>query len=66
MQDTQGMEGGQECLWDTSGKVQSATDHHGAEAKVVRDIVLTCVVLHNMLRSHQGGGDRPLTTADDI
>ena len=22
--------------------------------KVVRDIVLTCVVLHNMLRSHQG------------
>ena len=23
--------------------------------KVVRDIVLTCVVLHNMLRSHQGG-----------
>ena len=25
--------------------------------KVVRDIVLTCVVLHNMLRSHQEGGD---------
>ena len=24
--------------------------------KVVRDIVLTCVVLHNMLRSHRGGG----------
>ena len=23
--------------------------------KVVRDIVLTCVVLYNMLRSHQGG-----------
>ena len=34
--------------------------------KVVRDIVLTCVVLHNMLRSHQGGGDRPPTPADDI
>ena len=29
--------------------------------KVVRDIVLTCVVLHNMLRSHQGAADRPPT-----
>ena len=34
--------------------------------KVVRDIVLTCVVLQNMLRSHQGGADRPNTPADDI
>ena len=34
--------------------------------KVVRGIVLTCVVLHNMLRSHQGGADRPLTPADNI
>ena len=34
--------------------------------KVARDIVLTCVVLHNMLRSHQGGADRPPTPADDI
>ena len=34
--------------------------------KVVRDIVLTCVVLHNMLRSHQGAADRPPTSADDI
>ena len=34
--------------------------------KVVRDIVLTCVVLHNMLRSHKGGADRPPTPADDI
>ena len=33
--------------------------------KVVRDIVLTCVVLHNMLRSRQGGGDIPSTPADD-
>ena len=29
--------------------------------KVVRDIVLTCVVLHNMLRTHRGGPDRELT-----
>ena len=34
--------------------------------KVVRNIVLTCVVLHNMLTSHQGGADRPPTPADDI
>ena len=34
--------------------------------KVVRGIVLTCVVLHNMLRSHQGAADRPPTPADDI
>ena len=38
----------------------------GQRPKVVRDIVLTCMVLHNMLRSHQGGADRPLTPADDI
>ena len=34
--------------------------------KVARDIVLTYVVLHNMLRSHQGAADRPSTPADDI
>ena len=34
--------------------------------KVVRDIVLTCVVLHTMLRSHQGGADRPPSPADNI
>ena len=32
----------------------------------MRDIVLTCVVLHNMQRSHHGEADRPLTPADDI
>ena len=34
--------------------------------KVVRDIVLTCVVLHNILRKHQEGQDRSLNLADDI
>ena len=34
--------------------------------KVVRGIVLTCVVLHNVLRSHQGGSARPPTPADNI
>ena len=34
--------------------------------KVVRDMVLICVVLHNMLKTHQGGTDRAPTTSDDI
>ena len=33
---------------------------------VVRDIVVTCVVLHNMLRTHKGRVVRVPTTADDI
>ena len=33
--------------------------------KVERDIVLICAVLHYMLRSHQGGADRPPTPSDD-
>ena len=33
--------------------------------KVVRDIVLTCVVLH-MLRTHHGEGTRAPALADDI
>ena len=34
--------------------------------KVARDIVLTCVVLHDMLRTHQGRVDRVLNPAADI
>ena len=34
--------------------------------EVVRDIVLICVVRHNMLRRNLGGADRPLTPADNI
>ena len=34
--------------------------------KVVRDIVFTCVVLHNMLRTHQDGADRAPTPANDV
>ena len=33
---------------------------------VVRDILFTCVVLHNMLRTHQGGADRAPTPANDV
>ena len=34
--------------------------------KVVRDIVLTFLVLHNMLRTHQGGAEGAPTPSDDI
>ena len=34
--------------------------------KVVRDLVLMYVVLHNMIGSHIGGADRPPSPADDI
>ena len=34
--------------------------------RVLRDIVFTYVVLHNMLRTHQGGVNRPPTPATDI
>ena len=33
--------------------------------KVVRDIVLTCVVLHSMLRSYKVAVDKPPTPADN-
>ena len=34
--------------------------------KVVRDIVFTCVVLHNMLRTYQGRADRAPTPSNDV
>ena len=34
--------------------------------KAVRDIVLTCVVLHNMLRTNQGEADKAPIPANDI
>ena len=35
-------------------------------SRVVRDIVIMCVVLHNMMRTHQGGADRSPTPANDV
>ena len=40
--------------------------HNGVKAGSFREIVLTCVVLHSMLRTDQGGVDRVPTPADDI
>ena len=34
--------------------------------KVVRDIIFTCVELHNILRTHQVGVDGAPIPADDI
>ena len=34
--------------------------------KVVKDIVLACIVLHNMLRIHEDGADRAFIQAADI
>ena len=33
--------------------------------RVVRGIVFTCVVLHNMMRTHQGGGYSAPTPANE-
>ena len=37
-----------------------------SKPKVVRDIVLICVVLHNMPRTQQGRPDMAPTSTDDI
>ena len=34
--------------------------------KVVGDIVFTCVVLHNLLQTQQGGAARAPNTANDV
>ena len=39
---------------------------HGAKIKVVGDIAFTCVVLHKMLRTHQGGAHRSPTPGNDV
>ena len=49
-----------------SGKTQGTTDHHGASPEVLRDIVLGCMVLHNILRRHQSRVARPPSPVDDI
>ena len=34
--------------------------------KVLSEIVLTCVMLHNIMRTHQGGVDRAPNPVDNI
>ena len=38
----------------------------GQRPRIVRDIVFMCVVLHNMLRTHQGRADSAPTLANDV
>ena len=38
----------------------------GQRRKGVRDTVLTCVVFHNILRTHQEGGAHPPNPQDDM
>ena len=65
LQDLQNHEGGRECVWNTS-RFRVLLGTMEQRPKVVRDIVLTCVVLHNMLRAQQGGANRAPTTANDV
>ena len=50
--------GGGKCLWNISEPVHGTTGRHGTKTK-------GCV-LHNMLRTHQGGADRAPTTAYNV
>ena len=34
--------------------------------RIIRDIVFTCVVWHNMPRTHQGGADSAPTAVNDV
>ena len=63
LQDLQRQEDGGECIWNINEQIQCTTGHHGAKT---RDIIFTCVVLHNMLRASQGGADRAPTRANDV
>ena len=46
-----------------SEPVQGTTGHHGAKAKGYQR---HCMVLHNMLRTHESGADRASITANDV
>ena len=66
LQDLKRQEGGGECIWNISEQIQGTTVHRRARPKVVRNIVFTCVVLHNMLRTHQGGAHTAPAPANDV
>ena len=53
-------------IWNPSEQIQGPTGNNGAKAKVVRDILLTCIVLHDMLKIHQGGGASESTPQDEV
>ena len=59
-------EGGGKCIWDISEWIQRPIQHNGAKAKVIRDIVLTYIVSHNILRTHQRGGAYSQNPQNDL
>ena len=64
--DSKGRRAMKNAFGNLIGRFRVLLDTMEQRPKVVRDIVLICVVLHNMLRTHQGRADRPPTPADDI
>ena len=65
LQDLQRQNGDGECVWNISGQMLGYY-YHGAKPNIVIDIILTCVVLRNLLRKHQDGGDRAPTQTNDV
>ena len=59
-------EGGGEHIWNIGEQVQGTTEYFKDRLKVVTDIVFTCVMLHNMLRTHEGmQGRQGTNTSND-
>ena len=66
LDDFKRQEGGGERFWNISEQNQGTTGHQVQSPKVVRDIVFTFLVVHNMLRKHQGGANRAPTIGNDV
>ena len=49
-----------------SEQIQTTTGHHEAKDECCQRHCFYCVVLHNMLTTHQDGADRPPTRANDV
>ena len=60
------MQCGDEHVWNISEQVRGTSGHHGIKTKDCQRLFFTGVVLHNMLRTHQGRADRATTPANDV
>ena len=49
-----------------SEQIQGTTGIMLQMPKVLKDIVFTCVVLHNMQRTQRGGADKTPTPGNDV
>ena len=66
LHDLQRQEGGGKRIWHLGEPVQGTTGTMEQRPRVIRDIVFTCVVLHNILRTHQGRAERAPTPGNDV